>query len=140
MMASISFPCSPMKSVNKVILVGNVTRDAELRTIPSGKAVCNFGLATNRVWKDAKGETQDLPEFHNVSAWGKLGEFCGKYIKKGKPLYIEGRLKSHSWEKPEGVKHVRTEVILENVSFLSPRAEEAEAPVSEQEEEEAVVA
>ncbi len=122
-----------MKSVNKVILLGNVTRDAEVKVI-GGKTVCSFGLATNRVWKNAEGERQSVPEFHNVVAWGAVAEFCGQYVKKGKPLYVEGRLKTHSWEKPEGVKHFRTEVMLDEVTLLGPR-DEAEAPAAEAEAE-----
>ncbi len=125
------FPPIPMKSVNRVILLGNVTRDAETKVIPSGKAVCTFGLATDRVWKDAQGERQKLPEYHTVVAWGRLAEFCGEHVTKGKPLYVEGRLRTHQWEKPEGQKHYRTEVVLENVTLLGTRVEQAEAEESD---------
>ncbi len=134
-----------MKSVNRVTLLGNVTRDAEAKVIPSGKAVCTFGLATDRVWKDAQGERQKLPEFHTVVAWGRLAEFCGEHVKKGKPLYVEGHLRTHQWEKPEGQKHYRTEIVLENVTLLGSRveqatAEESDASATPSEEEAALAA
>jgi len=110
-----------MKSVNKVILLGNVTRDPELKTTQTGQSVCTFGLATNRVWKDASGEKQSLPEYHNLVCWGGLAEFCGQNVKKGKPLYAEGYLKTRSWDSPEGAKIFRTEVVLENVVLLGSR-------------------
>ncbi len=113
-----------MKSVNKVILIGNVTRDAELKEITGGKHVCSFGLATNRVWKDANGDKQSLAEYHNITAWNGLAEFAGQYVRKGKPLYVEGYLKTHSWETPEGIKKDRTEVIIENIVLLGARAAE----------------
>jgi single-strand DNA-binding protein len=110
-----------MKSVNKVILLGNVTRDPELKQTTSGQSVCTFGLATNRVWRDPNGQKQSLPEYHNLVAWGGLPEFCGQYVKKGKPLYVEGYLKTRSWDGPEGAKIFRTEVVMENVILLGPR-------------------
>lgn len=113
-----------MKSVNKVILVGNVTRDVELKQTKSGQMVCQFGLATNRVWKNKDGEKQSLVEFHNLVAWGTLAEFCEQYIKKGKPLYVEGYLKTRSWEDEKaGKKMYRTEVIIEDVVLLGARPE-----------------
>jgi len=110
-----------MKTVNRVTLLGNTTRDPELKATTGGQSVCSFGLATNRVWKDAAGERQSLAEFHNLVAWGKLAEFCAQTVKKGKPLYVEGYLKTRSWDAPDGQKHVRTEVIVEDVVLLSPR-------------------
>jgi len=110
-----------MKSVNKVILLGNVTRDPELKTTTNGQSVCTFGLATNRVWKDASGEKQSLPEYHNLVAWGGLAEFCAQSIAKGKPLFIEGYLKTRSWDSQEGTKIFRTEVVAENIVLLGKR-------------------
>lgn len=115
------FPPTPMKSVNKVILLGNVTRDPELKSTANGQPVCTFGLATNRVWKDHSGEKQSLAEFHNLVAWGGLAEFCGLNVRKGKPIYIEGYLKTRSWDSPEGAKIFRTEVVVENLVLLGPR-------------------
>lgn len=110
-----------MKSVNKVILLGNVTRDPELKSTTGGKPVCTFGLATNRTWKDADGHKQSLPEYHNLVAWGVQAEFCEQYVQKGKPLYIEGYLKTRSWDSSEGTKIFRTEVILEEVILVGPK-------------------
>ncbi len=110
-----------MKSVNKVILLGNVTRDPELKSTQGGQSVCTFGLATNRVWKDQSGERQSLPEFHNLVAWGGLAEFCAQNVHKGKPLYIEGYLKTRSWESDDGKKNFRTEIVIENLVLIGPR-------------------
>lgn len=110
-----------MKSVNKVILLGNVTRDPELKATTNGQSVATFGLATNRVWKDSSGEKQSLPEYHNLVTWGGLAEFCAMNVKKGKPLYIEGYLKTRSWDGPEGSKIFRTEIVVENLVLLGPR-------------------
>ena len=112
-----------MKSVNKVILLGNVTRDPQLKATQSGQSVVTFGLATNRVWKDPAGEKQSLPEYHNLVAWGKLAEFISQNVTKGKPLYIEGYLKTRNWDNPEGVKIFRTEVVIENIILVGPRPE-----------------
>ena len=120
-----------MKSVNKSILIGNVTRDAELKKTPTGRSVCTFGLATNRTWKTATGEKQSLAEYHNVVAWGGLADFCGDKIKKGKPLYIEGYLKTRNWDTKEGTKAFRTEVVVEDMVLLNPRATSPSAIKSE---------
>lgn len=110
-----------MKSVNRVTLLGNVTRDPELKSTTGGQAVCTFGLATNRVWKDASGEKQSLAEYHNLVAWGGLAEFSAQNVHKGKPLYVEGYLKTRSWDGPEGSKIFRTEIVVENLVLLGPR-------------------
>lgn len=110
-----------MKSVNRVTLLGNVTRDPELKATTTGQSVCTFGLATNRVWKDQSGEKQSLAEYHNLVAWGGLAEFCAQNVRKGKPLYIEGYLKTRSWDGPEGSKIFRTEIVIENLVLLGPR-------------------
>ncbi|MEI8229865.1 MAG: single-stranded DNA-binding protein [Candidatus Peregrinibacteria bacterium] len=112
-----------MKSVNSVTLLGNVTRDPELKATPGGQSVCTFGLATNRTWRDGAGEKQSLAEFHNLVAWGSLAEFCGQTVKKGKPIYIEGYLKTRSWETPEGAKIFRTEIVVENIILLGAKPE-----------------
>lgn len=127
-----------MKSVNTVTLLGNATRDPEVKALSGGQSVCTFGLATNRVWRDAKGEKHDLPEFHNIVAWGKLGDACGEYVKKGRPLFAQGHLKTGTWEK-DGTKHFKTEVVLDNIVFLGPKDKQveaeatAEAPVDQEE-------
>ena len=121
------FPLFSMKTVNRTMLLGNATRDAEHKKLPSGRDVCTFGLATNRVWKDAQGERQSVAEFPNLVAWGKLAGFCAEYIRKGKPLYVEGYLHTRSWEAENGTKQYRTEVVVENLVLIGPKAE-AEAP------------
>lgn len=110
-----------MKSVNKVTLLGNVTRDPELKATANGQSVATFGLATNRVWKDHTGEKQTLAEYHNLVAWGGLADFCATNVRKGKPLYVEGYLKTRSWDGPEGAKIFRTEIVVENLVLLGPR-------------------
>src|SRR3989338_4910419 len=120
-----------MKSVNKVILLGNVTRDPQLKATQGGQSVATFGLATNRVWKDPKGEKQSLPEYHNLVAWGKLAEFIAQNVTKGKPLFIEGYLKTRSWDSPEGTKIFRTEIVVDNIVLVGPRPEGARDDATE---------
>jgi single-strand DNA-binding protein len=137
-----------MKTVNNVTLLGNVTRDPELKATQGGQSVANFGLATNRVWRDAKGEKQSLPEYHNIVVWSGLAEFCAQYVKKGKPLFVEGYLKTRTWENAEGVKQFRTEIVVDNIVLLGTRPAEAQiehaeealenAPVLEEETEPAL--
>ena len=115
-----------MKNVNKVILLGNITRDPELKKIPSGQSVCTFGLATNRIWKDAKGEQQKAAEFHNMVAWGNFADFCAKSVKKGNPVYVEGYLKTGSWENAQKVKMYKTEIVVDELSLLSGKETSAE--------------
>ncbi len=110
-----------MKSVNKVTLLGNVTRDPELKATANGQSVATFGLATNSVLKDHTGEKQTLAEYHNLVAWGGLADFCAQSGRKGKPLYVEGYLKTRSWDGPEGSKIFRTEIVVENLVLLGPR-------------------
>ena len=102
--------------LNKVIIVGNLTRDPELRAIPSGAQVTALGVATNRVWKDRDGNKQEAVEFHNVSVFGKQAETCAQYLKKGQSVLVEGRLQTRSWE-ADGIKKYRTEIIAERVQF-----------------------
>lgn len=110
-----------MKSVNRVTLLGNVTRDPELKSTTTGQSVTTFSLATNRNWKDAEGQKQSLPEFHNLVAWGSQAEFIAGTVKKGAPLYVEGYLKTRSWDSPEGTKIYRTEVVIENIVLLGAK-------------------
>lgn len=106
-------------NLNKVLILGNVTRDPELRTMPNGGNVASLGIATNRTWKDKAGQKQQEAEFHNVVAFGKLADIIGQYAKKGALLLIEGRLKTQSWEK-DGIKRYKTEIIAESMQ-LGPR-------------------
>lgn len=109
------------RSVNKVILIGNLTRDPEMRYTPDGQAVTSFGLATNRRWKNKEGEQKEDAEFHNIVAWGKLAELCSQFMKKGRKVYLEGRLQTHSWEGKDGVTRQRTEIVLEDMVLLDSR-------------------
>lgn len=105
--------------LNKAMIIGNVTRDPETRTIPSGQNVCSFGIATNRRWRDKQtNEMQSQPEFHNIVAWGRLAETCGQYLKKGSRVYLEGRLQTRSWEDQTGQKKYRTEIVADNMIML----------------------
>jgi single-strand DNA-binding protein len=115
-----------MKSINRATLLGNVTRDPELKSTAGGQTVCTFGLATNRVWKDASGNRQSLAEFHNIVAWGGLADFCAEYVRKGKPLYVDGYLKTRSWDGDGGAKFHRTEIVVENVVLLGSRDDGAQ--------------
>jgi len=105
-------------NLNKAFVLGNLTRDPELRQIPSGQSVAQFGIATNREFTDKSGQRQKLTEFHNIVAWGKLGELCNQYIRKGQSVFVEGRIQTRSWDdKQTGQKKYRTEIVAENVQF-----------------------
>jgi single-strand DNA-binding protein len=105
--------------LNKAMIIGNITRDPELRSTPSGQSVVNFGLATNRVWKDpGSGERRESAEFHNIVAWGRLAEICGQYLRKGSKVFVEGRLQTRSWQGQDGNKRYITEVVMENMIML----------------------
>jgi single-strand DNA-binding protein len=106
-------------SLNKVQLIGNLTKDPELRQTPNGSSVCSFTVATNLTWKDANGQKQDKAEFHNIVTWGKLAEICNQYLQKGKKVYLEGRLQTRDWEAEDGSKRYKTEVVAENMIMLS---------------------
>ena len=111
-----------MASFNQVILVGNLTRDPELRVTPKGTAICQFGLAVNRQFKDESGQTRDETTFVDIEAWGKQGELVAKYLTKGSPALVQGRLKLDQWEdKQTQQKRSKLKVVLENVQFLSSR-------------------
>jgi len=104
--------------LNKAFLYGNLTRDPELKALPSGSQVANFGLATNRTYKDKNGQKQETAEFHNVVAFGRTAEVIAQYMKKGRPLFVEGRIQTRSWDdKESGKKNYRTEIVVENFQF-----------------------
>ena len=110
------------KSVNKVILVGNLGKDPEVKYTPGGPALAKFSLATNERFKDKAGEWQDRTEWHNIVAWQRLAEIVGEYIKKGAKVYVEGRLQTSSWEdKQSGEKKYRTEIIAQDLVMLGGR-------------------
>ncbi|MCA2979902.1 MAG: single-stranded DNA-binding protein [Myxococcaceae bacterium] len=104
--------------VNKVILVGNLGKDPEVRFTPSGAAVANFNIATNESWTDKSGQKQERTEWHRIVVWGKLAELCGEYLKKGRQCYVEGRLQTREWTDKEGKKNYTTEVVAQTVQFL----------------------
>lgn len=114
------------RSLNKVMLIGNLTRDPELRYTPQGSAVCSFGLATNRSWMPSEGgERREETEFHRIVAWNKLAELCSQLLTKGRKVYIEGRLQTRSWETPEGEKRQSTEIVAEDMVLLDSRRDAA---------------
>ena len=106
-------------ALNKVLLIGNLTRDPELRSTASGQSVANFSLATNRVWKDqTTGERKEAAEFHNIVMWGRLAEIAGQYLRKGSKIFLEGRLQTRSWQDQSGNKKYMTEIVAENMQML----------------------
>jgi len=108
--------------LNKIFLIGNLTRDPELRALPTGNKVATFGMATNRVWKDQTGKRQEATEYHNLVSFGRQAETIAQYCKKGASIMIEGRLQTRSWEGTDGKKNYRTEVVIETFQF-GPRAQ-----------------
>ncbi len=104
--------------LNKVMIIGRLTRDPESRTTPQGIAVTNFSVATSRVWKDQQGQQQENTEYHNVVAWRRLAEICAQYLSKGRQVYVEGHLQTRSWEGQDGQKKYRTEIVADNMIML----------------------
>ena len=109
------------RGINKVILIGNLGADPELKYTPSGSAVSNFTLATNESWVDGKGERQEKTEWHRIVVWGKLAEICNEYLKKGSKVYLEGRLQTRSWDGPDGTKRYTTEIVARDMQMLDSR-------------------
>lgn len=107
-------------NLNKVFVLGNLTKDPELRQTAGGQAVCSFSIATNRFFTDSAGQKQKQAEFHNIVAWGRQAEIINQYLKKGNILLVEGRLQTRSWTDPQGTKHWRTEIIADQIQ-LGPR-------------------
>jgi single-strand DNA-binding protein len=116
-----------MASVNKVILMGNLGKDPEVRFMPNGDAVCNFSIATTDNWKDKNGEKQERTEWHNIVMYRKLAEIAGEYLKKGRPVFIEGRLQTRKWQTKEGQDRYTTEIIAESMQMLGGRDSGASA-------------
>ena len=108
------------RSLNKVMLIGNLTRDPELRYTPAGTAVCSFGLATNRDWVDQSGQRQEDVTFHNIVAWSKLAEICGQLLHKGRKIYVEGRLSNRTWTGQDNIERRTTEVVIEEMIAFGP--------------------
>ena len=107
--------------LNKAILIGNLTRDPELKALPSGSKVASFGLATNRVWKDKAGAKQEDTQFHNIVIFGQQAEIVNQYLRKGQSVLIEGRIQNRSWDAPDGTKKYRSEIVADNIQF-GPKA------------------
>ena len=105
-------------SLNRAQIIGNLTRDPELRNTTSGQSVCNFSVATSSQWTDQAGVKQERSEFHPIVAWGKLAEICSQYLTKGRKVYVEGRLQTREWETPDGQKRQRTEIVADNMIML----------------------
>jgi len=101
-----------------VMIIGNMTKDPDVRTTPSGQSVANFAIATNRTWTDPNGSKQGSVEYHNVVVWGKLADICGQYLHKGKKIYVEGRLQTRDWEGQDGVKRKTTEIVVQDMIML----------------------
>ena len=115
------------RSLNKAILIGNLTRDPELRYTPSGAAVCTFGLATNRQWTTDSGEKKEDAEFHRIVAWNKLAELCAQLLKKGRKVYLEGRLQTRKWTGQDSVEHTTTEIVISDMLILDSRSSSGES-------------
>jgi len=121
-----------MRTVNKVILIGNVTRDPAIKTTESGKKIAMFTIATNRYFKDANGENKSEAEFHNCVTWGALAERVEKFLKKGKLVYAEGRLKTRVIEKEDGNKIYKTEIVVSNLIFLNKKSDFDDTPSTDE--------
>jgi single-strand DNA-binding protein len=109
------------RSLNKVTLIGNLTRDPELRYTPTGAAVCTIGLATNRAWTTDSGEKKEETEFHRVVAWNKLAELCSQLLTKGRKIYVEGRLRTTTWNAQDGAQRSSTEIVIEDMILLDSK-------------------
>lgn len=118
------------RSLNKVLLIGNLTRDPELRYTPQGTPVCTFGLATNRSWQPTNGERQEETEFHRIVAWNKLAELCSELLFKGRKVYVEGRLQTRNWTDAQGQERTTVEIVIENMIVLDSKRKDG-APASE---------
>lgn len=138
-------------NLNKAMVIGNLTRDPEMRNTPSGQNVASFSVATSLTWTDNAGQQQKKTEFHNIVAWRKLADICGQYLKKGSKVYIEGRLQTTDWTGQDGIKRYRTEIVAENMIMLdragssegfsgtpAPKRQEEELPVINADEEEEI--
>ena len=114
------------RSLNRVQLIGNLTRDPELRYTPTGTAVCSFGMATNRSWTTESGEKRDEADFHRIVAWNKLAELCSQFLTKGKKVFVEGRLSTRNWNAQDGTQKTTTEIIISDMILLDSSGRRAE--------------
>ena len=117
-------------SLNKVQIIGNVTRDPELKQIPGGQTVVSFSVATNFTWKDQAGAKQERVEFHNIVAWGKLAEICAQLLKKGKKVFVEGRLQTRSWQGQDGTQKQRTEIVISDMVILDRKMDDGATEIN----------
>lgn len=124
-----------MRSINKVILIGNLTRDPEMRETPNRQSVTTFGIATNRQWVTKDNDKKNSAEFHECVAWARLAEICANYLKKGHLIYVEGYLKTRSWDTPEGIKKFKTEVVVQDMILLEKRNNETDGEYIPSDEE-----
>lgn len=116
--------------LNRAQVIGNLTRDPELRQTTSGQSVASLGVATNFSWTDSSGQRQEKAEFHNVVVWRKLAELCGQFLKKGSKIYVEGRLQTRDWQGEDGVRRYRTEIVADSIIFLDRKGAGVEAGVT----------
>jgi single-strand DNA-binding protein len=124
-----------MRGLNKVMIIGHLGRDPEMRFTPSGRAVTNFSVATSRNWTSAEGQRRSETEWFNVIAWGQLAEICNQYLKKGQQVYVEGRLQTRKWEDEQGNKRSSTEVVAREMVMLNDRKDKPEGDSSTESEE-----
>lgn len=120
------------RSLNKVTLIGNLTRDPEMRYTNSGTPVVTFGMATNKSWKDTEGETKEIAEFHNLVAWNKMAEICQQLLAKGMKVYVEGSLNTRSWEAEDGSTRYKTEIRVEDMILLDSKGKQGAGTDSEE--------
>lgn len=120
------------RSLNRAQLIGNLTRDPELRYTPNGTAVCSFGLATNRTWKTDTGEKREEADFHNIVAWNKLAEICSQFLVKGRKAYVEGRLSTRKWTSQDGAQRSTTEIVISDMIILDSKRSDQEQRLGEQ--------
>ena len=116
--------------LNRAIIIGNLTRDPELKTLPSGITITSFGVATNRTWKDKSGQKQESTDFHNIVVFGRQAETAAQYLRKGASVLVEGRIQTRSWDAPDGTKKYRTEIVADRVQF-GPKKEGGGSPAED---------
>lgn len=119
-----------MYNLNRAMIIGNLTRDPESRTTPSGQMVCNFSVATSSQWVNAQGQKQEKTEYHNIVAWGKLAEICTQYLAKGRKVYVDGKLQTREWEAQDGSKRNRTEIVADSLILLDRPGQAGGAPMA----------
>jgi single-strand DNA-binding protein len=125
-----------MPALNRIQLIGNLGKDPELRTLPSGKKVCSFSMAVSHRWKNGSGEPKEATDWFNVETWGRLGEICNQYLSKGKLVYMEGRVQTDHWQDDKGDPHSRTKVVGAVMQILDRKPEEPEVAAAPEEEAE----